>query len=183
MIDVSSIHYRLLTGDDGSEYQRLRLQALASDPNAFVSSLESEQDRHESLFAWELDSTYHPPVFGYYGAWITDAHGDDRLLGFVLINQSGLVKQNHVAFLYNLYLDPTFRGQGIAQSLVQYALEQLRQHAHPPIEQIYLSCVATNKPAYHFYKNMGWRRCGIKPRSIKWQGRYADELEMVKLLQ
>jgi hypothetical protein len=39
-----NMEIRLLTGDDASEYWRLRLEALEGDPEAFSSSVEEHKD-------------------------------------------------------------------------------------------------------------------------------------------
>jgi RimJ/RimL family protein N-acetyltransferase len=166
---------RLLTGQDGADYQILRLRSLQTNPEAFLSTYESEANKHEISFCNELDYAYSPPYFGYYGCF-----EGERLIGFCLIQQSYLNKQDHVAFLYNLYVDPLFRGQKVATTLIAEVINQLSKHEH--IERLFLTCTAKNKVAVKFYKNIGFKRCGIRPRSVKWDGAYDDEVEMVKIL-
>jgi ribosomal protein S18 acetylase RimI-like enzyme len=174
---MNSLPIRLLTGQDGPEYQRLRLKALQTDPEVFLATFDQESQKREQSFAQELELAYHPPTFGYYGLFLED----ETLAGYLQISPSYLPKQAHLAFLYNLYVDPTTRGQDVASRLWQHATTQLQQHT-PSIERVFLSCVATNKPAISFYKKCGFKRCGIRPASIKWQGRYLDEVEMVCLI-
>jgi ribosomal protein S18 acetylase RimI-like enzyme len=166
---------RLLTGQDGPDYQILRLRALQTNPDAFLSTYDSESNKHEISFSNELDYAYSPPYFGYYGCF-----EGERLIGFCLVTQSYLNKQDHVAFLYNLYVDPEFRKQKVGTQLVAHVINQLAQHEH--IERLFLSCTAKNKIAVNFYKKTGFQRCGIRPRSVKWNGDYDDEIEMVKIL-
>jgi RimJ/RimL family protein N-acetyltransferase len=165
-------HLRLLTGRDGPEFQRLRLQALEDAAEAFLSSWETESRTHEGAFAGELDYAYSPPHFGYYGLF-----NEERLVGFCQIGRSYLEKQNHVAFIYNLFVDPAYRGQGYARRLVSEVLDQVT--THEGIEAVFLSCAAKNKVGLKFYGSLGFQRCGVKRRSIKWQGEYDDEVEMI----
>ncbi len=166
---------RLLTAQDAPDYQILRLRALQTDPVAFLSTFDSESDKQETSFAHELAYAYAPPFFGYYGAF-----EGERLMGFCLVTQSYLNKQDHVAFLYNLYVDPAFRGQRVGTQLVTDIMDRLSKAGK--IERIFLSCTAKNKSAVHFYKAVGFQRCGIRPRSVKWENTYDDEIEMVKVI-
>ncbi len=169
------MNIRLLTGQDGADYQILRLRSLQTNPEAFLSTYEAEAAKHEISFSNELHYAYSPPYFGYYGCF-----EGERLIGFCLVQQSYLNKQDHVAFLYNLYIDPMFRGQKVATQLLAHAINQLSHHES--VERLFLTCTAKNKIAIKFYKNAGFHRCGIRPRSVKWAGAYDDEIEMVKIL-
>lgn len=168
--------FRLLQASDGAQYQQLRLEALQHDPEAFYATFESEQLRHEQAFQTELDISYNPPYFGYYGAFF-----DQQLIGFCQVNRSYLPKQSHVAFIYNLYLSPKYRGQGLAGQLLSHILSQLKAHEHTQV--VYLSVLAKNQAARRFYQHFGFKRCGIKPRSAFWQNAYDDEIELVLFLK
>ena len=74
-------------------------------------------------------------------------------------------KQPHIAFLYNLYVDPTARQQGTALHLWHHIISQLKQHA-PEIERVFLFCVAANKPAISFYKKCGFSDVEFAPRVL-----------------
>lgn len=167
---------RLLTAQDGPDFQLLRLKALQTNPQAFLATFESESSRHEQSFSQELEMVYGPPVFGYYGIW-----DDNRLIGFCQLSRGQLTKQQHIASLFNLYIDPAYRGQGLAQQLLTHIMAQLRQH-QPEVELVFISCLAKNKPAYQLYRKLGFQRCGIRPRSCRWHGEYDDEVELVKKL-
>lgn len=173
------VSIRPLTAQDGEEYQRVRLMALQTDPAAFLSTFDTESKKHEREFSWELENAYHPPLFGYYGAF--DSTKDpEQLTAFVQLAPSWATKQAHLAFIYNLYIDPYYRHHGIGQQLFDHIFTELRLHK-PQIERLFLSCNAQNKPAVQFYKKIGFKRCGVKPKAVKWQQEYDDEVEMVKV--
>ncbi len=169
------MHVRLLTAQDGPQYQALRLQALQTDPGAFLTTLESEQNRHEVSFGDELDYAYAPPTFGFYGVFDTET-AEQKLLGFCQVLPSYLPKQAHVAFLYSLYVDPLSRKKHVGSYLLNEILTKIKAKN---IECLYLSYITGNEAAKHFYRKFGFHRCGIRPRSAKWQGEYQDEVEMV----
>lgn len=170
---------RLMTGQDGDHYRSLRLKALQTDPEAFLADYDSESARQESHFKWELDASHRLPIFGYYGYFLRDDNLEDKLVGFIQLGQSNLVKQSHIGFLYNLYVDPEFRNQGVAHQLALFLIHLSKYRANPPLERIFLSCLASNHEARRFYKEHGFKRCGVRRKSVKWQGQYFDEIEMV----
>ena len=166
---------RLLTKHDGAEYQALRLESLQINPEAFLSSYETESALHDAVFADHLDWAYHPPYYGYFGVFI-----DDELAGYLQSAKNFLEKQDHIAYLYNLYVAKRYRHRGLAQLLITHVTEILQNQAK--VERVFLSCTAQNPAAYRLYKKMGFRRIGVKVKAIKWNGHYDDEIEMVKLL-
>lgn len=168
------MHIRLLTAQDGAAYQALRLKALQTNPRSFLADFEQESQRHEQSFSQELDACYSPPSFGYYGVWAGE--NDSQLIAFCQATRPYLTKQQHWSQLYNLYVDPEWRGKGIARDLILHITKQLKEHEH--IEQIYISCLASNKPAYSLYQKLGFKRSGVRLRSSKWEGQYDDEVEL-----
>lgn len=161
---------RPLTTPDAPAFQQLRLQALKVSPEAFLALWEDEQHKATNRFAQELTYASLVAPFGYYGSFV-----NDQLIGYVLISSTFLGKQRHTAFLYNLYFEPEFRHQGLAQQLIDSVVSLLRQHQ---IEWLYTSCVATNHAAAAFYQNVGFVEYGRRPASVKLLGEYDDELEL-----
>jgi ribosomal protein S18 acetylase RimI-like enzyme len=170
------MHIRLLTAQDGPAFQAKRLESLQQNPNAYLTVLEQEQNRHESEFAQEIEANYHPPIFGYYGAF-TENPDNTELAGYCLITSSWLPKQKHVAMMYNLYISPQFRHQHVATDLMKHITDQLASHEH--VDRLFITCAASNTPALRFYTKHGFRRCGRRPGSIKWQDQVDDELEFM----
>jgi ribosomal protein S18 acetylase RimI-like enzyme len=175
---------RLLRGPDAVAFQALRLESLQANPEAFLSTYEAEAGWHEDYFASQLDYNYHPPHLGYFGIFLpknpADPEGGEELVGYVLVSKSFLDKQPHIVFLNNLYIQKNHRGKGLATQLLDYVTKLLKQTEH--IEQIILSCTASNTPALQFYQKHGFTRTGVRKESSKWQGKYDDEIEMVKIV-
>jgi RimJ/RimL family protein N-acetyltransferase len=166
---------RLLTKADGPQYQTLRLKSLQTDPQSFLATFDGESTKHEQAFADELDMAYSPPHFGVYGVFV-----EEKLAGYAQVQRSTAPKQAHIAYLFNLYLDPTFRGQGLSRKLFDHVFNQLKTEG---IEQLYLTCLASNTAARQLYRKLGFHRHGTRRQSVKWQGQYDDEVEYVYLVQ
>ena len=171
----SAITIRLLTRTDGAAYQRLRLESLQQNPEAFLSTFENESKLHERTFADHLDWAYHPPHHGYFGIFVKN-----ELAGYVQVSKTFLDKQEHIVFLNNLYVSPKFRRQHLADQLLEHVFKEL--HASEYIERVFLSCTARNMPALAFYHKLGFKRYGVKVKAIKLGEQYDDEVEMVKVL-
>jgi ribosomal protein S18 acetylase RimI-like enzyme len=164
---------RQLTTNDANQYRTLRLQALATNPESYLAHLETEKDKSVDSFAWELRYSAQLPVNGYFGLF-----EKEQLIGYAQLEQSSLPKQRHIAYLYNLYVDPAFRGKGYASQLLDHLTKLAKDKAN--VERIFITCNRKNLPAQAFYKKLGFQEYSIRPKSVKWQGEYDDEVEMVK---
>ena len=71
---------------------------------------------------------------------------------------------------------PTRRGTGLARRLVEAVIA----HARGRVELIQLSVVVGNKPARRLYASLGFVEYGIEKKSLKYRGRYYDEILMAK---
>ncbi|MFH2118551.1 MAG: GNAT family N-acetyltransferase [Candidatus Paceibacterota bacterium] len=166
---------RPLTIADASLYQTLRLRALQTNPESYLASWETEQNKPTESFAWEIRYATSPPISGYYGIFL-----EDKLIGYTQLDQVSLPKQQHIAYLYNLYVDPNHRGQGYATKLFDYLSKIAKEQAQ--VERIFITCNRKNTAAQKLYKKLGFSEYGLKEKSVKWQGEYDDEVEMVKKL-
>ncbi len=165
------MHIRLLTAQDGSQFQKLRLEALQENPEAFLATFDNESSRHEDSFSQELDAVYAPPHFGFWGMF----DDEDQLVAFCRITSSYLPKQLHIVSLFSLYVTPNARHQGRAKELLDHITAELKKAG---IEQVYLTVISGNQPALELYLKYGFEQCGTRPQSVKWQGQYFDEIEM-----
>lgn len=65
-----------------------------------------------------------------------------------------LIVKNHVARVGRIIIDPQGRGQGLAHTLVQLAIEQARQLG---ATELALNVIAGNEPAIRTYERAGFR--------------------------
>jgi RimJ/RimL family protein N-acetyltransferase len=166
---------RLLTRSDAQQYRNLRLQALMTDPEMFLSTYDTEHKRPALSFEYEVSDAIAHPGFGYYGVF-----DGDQLVAFCQVAPSYLAKQPHVAFLYNLYVDPNHRGKGIATNLLTEILTMLKTDG---MEVVIISHVGKNSSAHQLYLQLGFIQTGLRPKTVKWDNVYDDEVEMVLHLQ
>jgi ribosomal protein S18 acetylase RimI-like enzyme len=77
-----------------------------------------------------------------------------------------------------MYVRPRARQIGIARRLAEGVIE----HARSRVELLQLSVVSENAAARRLYTSLGFEEYGIDRRGAKYQGRYHDDVLMVKML-
>jgi RimJ/RimL family protein N-acetyltransferase len=75
-----------------------------------------------------------------------------------------------------MYVREAARGTGLAAAIVQALLD----HATREVEQVELTVNADNARAIKFYERQGFRIVGRMPRALRIDGRYYDELSMLR---
>jgi RimJ/RimL family protein N-acetyltransferase len=164
-LDAADIHIRQLTPADAALYRNIRLQGLKESPEAFGSTFDAEFTKP---LAWFFDRLSSSVVFG--------AIGDAKLLGtagFVVRREE---KETHKGLLWGMYVRPETRGAGIARRLVEAVIVYARAH----VELIQLSVVEGNEQARRLYARLGFVEYGMEKNSLKYGGRYYDEILMAK---
>ncbi|GAB2819387.1 GNAT family N-acetyltransferase [Comamonas piscis] len=164
---------RWLTPADAAAFQVLRLAGLRASPSAFGSSYEEEKDRALAVIEARLASSADQGVLG--------AFAQGQLVGLLGIRRQDALKTRHRMALWGVYVDPGFRGQGIAQSLLAEAVTFARQV--PGAVQIHLSVNAANASAIRLYEQAGFKAYGTEPAALMVDGELHDELLMQHRLQ
>lgn len=160
---------RLLSPSDSDQLASLRRQSLATDPHAFVSTSIHEENYSADYYRNRIVFNTHPPS-GFYGFFESDT-----LLAYVYFARDNLPKITHLANLFELYVLPEHRHQGIAAKLLTHLIELATNH--PQIEQLHLRTNSTNTAAINLYKKLGFTHIGTRKHAIKEDTQiYQDEL-------
>ena len=158
---------RLLTQADAAFYRDVRLEALQQNPEAFGSTFERESEKPLSWFGERLAQ------FEIFGAFVVG-----ELLGTAgVLTQEGS-KRAHKATLWGMYVRTTARNSGVGKGLV----EAVVNHATGRVELLQLTVVSENRSAQRLYAGLGFVEYGREIRALKHNGRYYDEILMVKFL-
>lgn len=161
------VSVRRLTGDDVTDYRRIRLQALRDHPDAFAASYETTAARSDA----ELVALLHKLIF--FGAF-----DGNELSGIVAFDQSTGDKERHRGWLLQMYVAPSLRGTGAGLRLI----ETLCDYARGRVLQIHLGVASHNEAAKRLYAKAGFVTYGTDPRYLHVDGRYIDEDMMVRFL-
>lgn len=160
--------------EDAPAYRELRLEALRNHPEAFSSDYETALAK--PIDYWEKRLRLYDPdneVMLYFAA-----HGQ-QLVGMGGITHTGAPKQKHSAYIVSMYVRPEWRGQGVAEALIDTCLEWGREQG---IAIVKLGVSTVNTPAIRCYARCGFEVYGTEPQAIYHDGVFYDELLMARAI-
>lgn len=169
---VRMVTVRLLDPHDAERFKALRLLAVDNSPTSIWPTRQEEMARSIEEIAARIRPTTTQAVFG--------AFDGGALVGITGVRREPLCQVNHKATIWGVFVSPSYRGRGIAQTLLSAATV----HASNEWETIQLMlCVnAENLPAKRLYASHGFQTFGLEPRAMKVGDRFYDEEHMCKQL-
>jgi len=165
---------RFLTSDDSAGWLRLRLEALAGDPQAFSASLEE----YQSL---SLEEVKKRLGFAVQDSFVVGAFDEDQLVGVAGFFREKSIKTRHKGNVWGVFVTQCKRGQKLGRKMMEMLLE--RAAAINGLEQVLISVASTQEAALRLYHSLGFRQFGCEPRALMVGGRYIDEQYMVLMLK
>jgi ribosomal protein S18 acetylase RimI-like enzyme len=108
------VHIRRATADDWETSRAIRLRALADSPDAFMSTLDVESGFDDQMWKTRLDSSY--TAFAVAGG--------------AVVGVAALIDDPHETGsreIVAMWVEPAFRGRGIADALVGHLVHEARQ--------------------------------------------------------
>ena len=152
---------------DAALYRDIRLEALQKNPEAFGSTFEKESAQPLS---WFEAAIRRADIFGGFL--------DGTLAGIAGFAAQEGAKHAHKGLLWAMYVRSAARKSGLGKILVAAVLD----HARGRVEMVQLTVVSENEAARRLYEAMGFVEYGYEKRALKHDGRYYDEVLMVKFL-
>ncbi len=158
---------RLLTPDDAARYRDIRLEGLRQDPDAFSSTFAQECAMPLSWFAERIvdgnvfGAFVRGELAGVAGYWPLEGE-----------------KESHKAILWGMYVRAAVRGSGLGERLI----EAVVKYATGRVEQLQLGVATGNAAALRLYMKTGFAEYGREMKALKQDGRYLDEILMVRFL-
>ena len=160
--------------EDAPAYRDLRLESLQMHPEAFGSDYEASLVH--PLEYWQ--ERMRRGAGGSHGVtYVADASG--ALIGMTVLHREDMVKMQHTAGIFSVYVQPAWRGLGIAEALIEACLAWARDLG---VRLVKLGVVTTNTAAIRRYVQCGFSVYGVEPQVIYHDGVYYDELLMVRRL-
>ncbi len=164
---------RELNRSDAEQYYELRLEALLTNPDAFITTYEQEKQKPDPITTTgERLENETSRTFGLFVA--------EKLAGVATLIRDTHPKFAHKANIVAMYISPDHRRKGGAEQLIK----ELIQFAKAiELEVLHLSVVTNNHPAKHLYEKIGFQTYGTERRAIKLTDRYLDEDHMELFLE
>jgi ribosomal protein S18 acetylase RimI-like enzyme len=174
MTTMAATEIRYLTGNDASEYWRLRLEALEGDPEAFSASVEE----HRSISLEEVRKR-----LGSEGGdqFVVGALQGGRLIGTAGFYREKNLKTRHKGRVWGVYVTSASRGAGIGKRMLQTILKRVEEMEG--LEQVLLSVAATQTVAFRLYCDLGFELFGCEPRALRIGDLFIDEQYLVLRLK
>ena len=136
---------RTLSAADAESYSALRLEALATEPRAFSSSVED----HRALTMDQIRERLQP-VDG--GSFVLGAFDGPALVGTAGFWRERQPKSRHKGGIWGVFVKPEYRGRGLARSLMNALLERVRGYSD--LRQVNLAVAACQIPAAQLYGSL-----------------------------
>jgi ribosomal protein S18 acetylase RimI-like enzyme len=141
---MEQIEIVTLKPDDWQTYRALRLEALQTDPQAFGSTYADNLAHPESWWRGRLSDTDE-------NSWLLFAKHRGSVAGMIGSFMPDATSANIIA----MYVNPAFRGQGIARALMAAALDKLRQNPALSVARLEVNEVQT--AALRLYESFGFQ--------------------------
>ncbi len=160
---------RVLGPGDAVAVRDVRLEGLRLSPESFGSSWEEEANR--PLTWWQNRLAGSARALG--------AQVDGVLAGILVVSLNSRVKLAHNAEIGAVYVRPAFRRRGVANLLMQSAMETLTSGEFAGrAKYATLNVTAGNDSAQRLYERFRFEVCGQLERELCVDGIFYDELLM-----
>jgi RimJ/RimL family protein N-acetyltransferase len=159
---------RALTRADAEAFQKLRRQALDDSPRAFAETVAEHDAQPLESLAKRLVSSPDHFVIGCFHR--------EHLIGMAGLARHPRTKLRHKALIWGVFVEPTFRNQGVARAILQEIIR--RAKVIDELKQVNLN-VASGTAASRLYKSLGFEVYGHEPNSIRVDDSFVDEDLMV----
>jgi ribosomal protein S18 acetylase RimI-like enzyme len=145
------IHVTVATEDRWGQVRALRLAALADAPDTFWATLEEEMDQPPSFWCSRLSDGRGCTLVAEVPV------GPGVPVGAGLAVLAPAWERPDAAGLYSVWVAPWARGIGVADRLVEVAIEVARERGH---QQLALEVGDHNVRAIHLYERHGFEPTG-----------------------
>jgi GNAT superfamily N-acetyltransferase len=159
--------YRKLESRDIQSYKEARLKAFQIDVMSFSESFEDENSNPLQYFQDLIGFEVERFTLGAFTE-------DETLIGFASFKRDQRSKARHKSYVSTTWVDPRFRGQGIARSLLDLIIASARKMEG--LKQIHLWVLSSQTSvARELYLKAGWRPQGALVKDdLIIEGKFVD---------
>ncbi|MBR7791388.1 GNAT family N-acetyltransferase [Undibacterium sp. FT147W] len=153
----TSYTIRPLTAQEWQQYRQIRLRSLADYPNAFGSTFAAEKDRSDEAWATRLllatSSGKDYPLI----AKISGVNSGDNNAFAGLLWAKEDATDTSVVNIFQMWVAPEYRGQGVATKLLREAIFWARSRCAKLVQ---LGVTCGDSAAIRLYLREGFRAIG-----------------------
>jgi ribosomal protein S18 acetylase RimI-like enzyme len=160
---LNDVRIRVLAPSDAASYRALRLEALATAPEAFSSSHEEESALPAETFRDRIPRAGPSAIFGAFDA--------ARLVGMAGFVANPRLKQRHKGALWGVFVQPQWRKRGIGERLVRHVVE----HAADHVLVLQATVTMSSHDARRLYQRLGFVAYGIERNALCIDGVFHDD--------
>lgn len=157
------------------EYKDLRTRALTGDPLAFSTEFFEVENEPDDYWQKRLEKNLNGESI------IIFAEIDGKLVGTGSVYLFTKERFKHNADLQALYVDPAYRGKGIGQMLIEKRIEMVTKI--PEIKNILCEIYSTQQASIEVHKKLGFEITGVIKDFVLIDGKYYDDIQMVKRIR
>tara|TARA_E500000318_G_scaffold2060_2_gene2868 strand:- start:6615 stop:7124 length:510 start_codon:yes stop_codon:yes gene_type:complete len=151
---------------DLNAYRRLRVAMLDEAPWAFASLPYIELSSHPSVVQQWLDDPGNELVV------IDHPEKRGELASAVGIQRETKTQFRHKAVAWGVYTLPEYRGQGLGEAAMRYAIEVARSWGG--VETLLLHVTGVASEALELYSQIGFETWGVEPDCVRLHGESYD---------
>ena len=159
---------RPLTAADALAFRDVRLEALKLHPGAYGATFADWARRPQRAYIARIEDGV---IFGLFTA--------KGLEGTLSYDRRKGGNDRHRAGIHTVYLREALRGSGAAKLMLDAAIDRARADG---VAQIELAVIEDNPRAAAFYARNGFVRYAVTPRALLVDGRYRDQVDLIRRL-
>jgi ribosomal protein S18 acetylase RimI-like enzyme len=144
--NVADVTIQRLDPTSWRDYKLLRLEALATDPQAFEASYDELRAKPDTYWMERLQD-----VAEGGGSWLLFATRGQRPVGMI---GASVTEEQHIANISAVFVAEEARGWGVGTNLMSAMLREVRQDRS--IQRLRLYVNASQKTAVHLYDRFGF---------------------------
>ncbi len=167
-----TITIRVAAADDAAQLRGLRLEALASHPQAFAADHASTAAESVEVWAEHIarEASESKGV-------ILVASAEGQLIGMTGLARGHWPKTQRGGTIWGVYVKADWRGLRVAEALLEACIAWAQTHG---LVVVKLGVVTSNTSAIRCYARCGFAVYGIDPQAIYYDEVFYDELLMAR---
>ncbi len=166
---MGQIVIKPLLPKEWQKYRDIRLEALRTNPTAFLNTFEDVKKYPEEKWRKQLEQSQKRD-----GAFYLFAFDGEKVIG---MNGAYWVKKpviKHIAEVFGVFVNPNYRGKGIGKRLMEGVILEIKKNHQ--FTKIKLGVNAENIPAFKLYESFNLKVVGKLEKELKFGEKYCDEL-------